>query len=76
MYKKFIFDLDDTLIYTHIHYVRAQNRFAKFVLDNFEDSKCSLDDIIEIQISRQMNLVKKFGFNTEVFPQSFKDVYI
>lgn len=68
-------DLDDTLIYTHIHYTRAQNEFARFISSNFLNFNYSVKGIIDMQINKQSELIRNFGFDTEVFPESFRELY-
>lgn len=75
MGKEFIFDLDDTLIPTEGHYLCAQKEFLDFVLDSFKSVRLSPEKIHNMHSTRQLDLVKRVGFNTEVFPQALKYTY-
>jgi len=76
MNKKFLIDLDETLIPTNQHYNNAMENFYNFVSETFNNSKYSFDDIFNKHVESQSKLIDRFGFNTEVFPRSLKNVYL
>lgn len=71
-----IMDLDETMIPTNHHYQNALYNFHNFVANTFDDFRYSFDDISDKHIERQLELIKEFGFDTEVFANSLKDVYL
>lgn len=74
--KHFLFDMDDTLFPTDLHYVNAEKEFKNLLRDTIGVSgEDSLDSIVKSHRNRQMRLISKVGFNREVFPQALKYTY-
>jgi putative hydrolase of the HAD superfamily len=76
MDKTFIFDLDDTLIPTKEHYLRAQKIFVDFVLNSLDIKDIPYDYINSRHDMMQRTLIKKQGFDTECFAESFRLAYL
>lgn len=75
MRNKFIFDLDDTLIYSHHYYSIAKLDFAKFVLDSLGPRVPDAKAIIELAEKKDNTLIGTLGFSPKRFPTSFVQAF-
>ncbi|VVB80400.1 Uncharacterised protein [uncultured archaeon] len=75
MNKTFIFDLDDTLIYTHFLYSRAKADLARLVDSRFGYVAPDVLAILRLHEEVDLRLTKEMGFSRERFPTSLSEAY-
>lgn len=75
MRNRFIFDLDDTLIYSHHYYSIAKLDFAKFVLDYLGPRVPDAKAIIDLAEKKDNVLINTLGFSPKRFPTSFVQAF-
>lgn len=71
MKNKFIFDLDDTLIYNHHLYSLAKLEFAKMAMDCLGPRAPDTQSIIGLAEEKDNALISSIGFSPNRFPSSF-----
>jgi putative hydrolase of the HAD superfamily len=75
MDKTFIFDLDDTLIYNQHYYSLAQIEFARFIFDKLGPRAPNAQTVLNLEVEKDIALVKSKGFLKDRFPTSFAETY-
>ncbi|MCX6709898.1 MAG: HAD hydrolase-like protein [Candidatus Woesearchaeota archaeon] len=75
MENTFIFDLDDTLIYTEYHYRQAEADAMKYIVTYLKEYALSLVQIFDKFEEIEHENIKKLGYSIERFPTSLKDTF-
>ncbi|RMD58549.1 HAD family hydrolase [Candidatus Woesearchaeota archaeon] len=73
--KTFIFDLDDTLIWTNIAYNSAHIKFLSFLIDALGPKAPSVVEMSKTFEELDMEAAEKQGFVKERFPRSMQETY-
>lgn len=75
MFKTFIFDLDDTLMWNQYNYDRSKIYFLKWLMGVFNNRVPSSLYILTLLDKIDQGMIKNIGFGQQRFPTAFAETY-